>query len=142
MALAERLHERSVVPLERTVNLTTGGTAVQPIVVRRDRLGYAFDIPRPGYGGNVAEQVASAYQREMVRSSGVTEGFSQMQMGDLLNFVWGTERMSDFHQNVEGALEYTRRRLSGEDNPIQREELLSYAVGNLLAHRHGKLDFN
>jgi hypothetical protein len=142
MALAERLHERKVVPLEGTVNLTTGGTAVRPIVVRRDPLGFVFSIPRQVYGGNVSEQVASVYQQEMIRASGVQEGFSHMQIGDLLNYIWGTERISDFHQNVEGALEYTRKRLSGEDNPIQKEELLAYAVGNLLAYRHGELKFS
>jgi hypothetical protein len=140
--LARRVEEPSnVVPLERAVNLTLGGTVVNPIVVQKSPAGYLFqgDVPTEG---SVIDNVLSAYQQEMVRASGYKKGLTQMGIGDLLNFVWGTKQMSDFQATAEQVLEYTQKQLARDDNPVRKEELLAYAVGNMLAYRHGKLELN
>ncbi len=138
--LARIVEERSnVLPLERTVNLTTGGTKVNPILVQQNPGGYFFNGELVGEGSNVLDRMVSTYQSEMVRASGYKEGLTTMGIGQLLNFVWGTERRSDFYMKAERVLEYTQEQLARNSNPIRREELLAYAVGNLLAQRHGKL---
>ena len=142
--LARIVEERSnVLPLERTVNLTTGGTKVNPILVQQNPGGYFFNGEFVGEGSNVLDRMISTYQKEMVRASGYKEGLTTMGIGQLLNFIWGTERRrSDFYATAERVLEYTQNQLVRSDNQATKEELLSYAVGNLLAQRHGKLTLN
>lgn len=141
--LARRVDEQSnVVPLERTVNLTTGGTKVSPIVVQQNPAGYFFNGMIVESGSSILDRMVSTYQSEMVRASGYKEGLSNMGIGELLNFVWGTEQRSDFYATAERVLEYTQEQLARDNNPAKKEELLAYAVGNMLAQRHGKLKLN
>ncbi len=141
--LARIVEERSnVLLLERTVNLTPGGTKVNPVVVQKNPVGYFFNGELVGEGSSVFDRMISTYQKEMVRASGYKEGLTTMGIGDLLNFVWGTERRSDFYMTAEKVIEYTQKQLARSDNQATKEELLAYAVGNMLAQRYGKITLN
>jgi hypothetical protein len=137
--LAKRIDSESTDSLDGQVKtLSNGGFRIRPTEVRKTSLGYEFNIQTHVHGYQLVDQVISAYQQEMVRVSGYTTGQSRTSVGKLLSFVWGTEHISEFHANVRKVIEHTQEQV-GE---VTTDQLLSYAVGNMLAYRHGKLFLN
>jgi hypothetical protein len=139
MVVAIDYREQQAKVLDFEEAFTQGGIAIDPLMVRKDTIGYIHnkhDHPLPN--GEVEDAVRSLYQLEMTRLSGYRNEDVPNHITDpldVLSFMLNGRNLSDLERMAKKAVTTTKEKAEKQSIELTREQVINYGLGAMLYER-------
>ncbi len=147
-------NEGEVIPFGKRIQLTEGGSAVTPLVIYNDLIGYKMgriaeisaiardeESSAQNYAKPAREITAQLYLQECKRISGYAIAQNKMTADGLTAFVYN-ERIpfSAVHLVIQEAERIVEKNAAKNEKELFLAEKIDYMLGTVFAHRYAKID--